>query len=88
MVSLIGVKSCHSCEFKLHMPNTPREALFCRRYPPTLMTSVIQTPQGPQVATNGSYAPVNPEYPCGEYKRNEAYARDELTEASREATKQ
>src|SRR5579863_8173014 len=85
MVSLIGAKSCNSCEFKLRIPQQPK-ILMCRRYPPQVVTMPL--PPSGQWGINGFYPQVNPEWPCGEYRRNEQYAHEELQESVQGVTQQ
>ena len=72
---IIGGKSCHSCDFRYKQGN----AIFCTRFPPQLFLATVQTPHGLQQVTQASYPIVNPTIPCGEYKRNEMHASEEIT---------
>ena len=86
MVSLIGAKSCRSCEFRW-VANP--QVTMCRRYPPTVVVMPIPDPAARgQWGVNGFYPQVNPDWPCGEYKRSEAHALEEVTAAAKEATQQ
>jgi hypothetical protein len=68
---LIGGRSCHSCEFRYKIARS----VFCTRYPP--QAYLAPGPQG-QPQLSASYPPVNPAIPCGEYRRNEAFAVADL----------
>lgn len=74
---LIGAKSCRSCEHRL----LKGASVFCRRYPPQTFVVPQQGPNGPVMSPMSWYPPVNPEDPCGEYKRSEANAREEVMQA-------
>lgn len=77
--TIIGARSCRSCEFRVKM----HEKLFCRRYPPQNVGGLAPGPEGrPITLFISSYPEANPEIPCGEYKRNEMNANDELMEAA------
>ena len=81
MSMLIGAKSCHSCEFNLKTPDAPK-VVMCRRYPPQVVTMPMPGPRGEASwGVNGFYPQVRPEWPCGEYKRNELNALEEIREA-------
>lgn len=72
---LIGAKSCRTCEFRHKQGNM----IFCTRNPPQIYATVtVNTVHGPQPAPVASYAPVNPDIPCGEYRRSEAFATQEV----------
>ncbi len=76
MSQLIGSKSCRSCEWraKLH------SKLFCRRFPPQNIGGLMPGPNGqPITVFTSSYPEVNADLPCGEYKRNELHASEELS---------
>ena len=74
---LIGAKSCRNCEFKI----AKGTQLHCRRYPPQTFVLPSIGPQGPTWAPMTWYPPVNPDEPCGEHKRNEFAAMEELSQA-------
>ena len=73
MAALIGSKTCHSCEHIMRLQNN----LHCRRYPPVPFMLI----NGAEARIISSYPPVQPEMPCGEYKRNEINAAVEMHEA-------
>ena len=86
MVGLIGAKSCRSCEWRLKTPQAP-QVLMCRRNPPQVVVMPIPDPRANgQWGVNGFYPQVNPDWPCGEYRRNEANAAEEVAEAGRGMT--
>jgi hypothetical protein len=73
---LLGAKSCRSCEHHFKLPSS---LIVCKRYPPQLVFVAVPGPMGePQWITNSFFPPVNPDIPCGEYKRNELFAAEEL----------
>lgn len=74
---IIGGKSCHSCEFSLAL----QRLTFCTRFPPQVYVAPINTPTGPVPGLQASYPPVNPELPCGEYRRNELKAGQQISQA-------
>jgi hypothetical protein len=74
---LIGAKSCRSCEHRL----LKGSSVFCRRYPPQTFVTIQSSPNGPVTTPMSWYPPVNPDEPCGEYKRNDMNAREELGQA-------
>lgn len=76
---IIGSKSCRSCEFLSRKDGQ----MYCCRYPPTPFCVMQPNGQGGMTANIiAAYPPVNPDMPCGEYKRNEINAAEELLEAS------
>lgn len=88
MNSLVGAKSCRSCEWRGKFAQDPG-ILFCRRYPPQIYSMPMQTPAGVvQWTMNASYPTVNPDLPCGEYERNAAHSAEEIAEASKGMTAQ
>lgn len=79
---LIGGKTCRSCEHR----HTQGSTVFCRRYPPQVMIVPVKDERG--IATFGfqsAYPAVDPTMPCGEYRRSDLFAREEV-EASAAAT--
>ena len=72
---LIGGKSCHSCDHRYKMGGN----VFCTRYPP--QAYLAPGPRG-QPMLQASYPPVNPAIPCGEHRRNEAFAQAEIDDQS------
>ncbi len=88
MSGLIGAKSCISCEFRLRTKEQPT-ILMCRRYPPQVVTMPIPDPRANGAwGVNGFYPQVNPAWPCGEYRRSEAFALEEIADAAKMATQQ
>ena len=90
MMSLIGAKSCRSCEHRwiAKQPGGP-EVMMCRRYPPTVVVMPIPDPRANGAwGVNGFYPQINPDWPCGEYKRHEGHALEEIAAAAKEATQQ
>lgn len=78
-MNIIGGKTCRSCEFKLVVAQN----IFCRRYPPTTLIVPQSMPDGKIVpSVQSAFPPVNPDNPCGEYRRNDLYAADELKTAA------
>jgi hypothetical protein len=73
---LIGGKTCSSCEYRIAMNNR----MFCGRYPPQIFVVPVVDPiaKATVMAPQSSYPQVNPQLPCGEYKRNDAYAQKEV----------
>lgn len=55
--------------------------LFCLRFPPQVFAVVVPTPQGPGVRVDATYPAVNPDMPCGEYRRSDARVMDEVSGA-------
>jgi hypothetical protein len=80
MTTLIGAKSCRSCEHRLKAPGQQNGLIMCRRYPPTPLAVQVVTEHGPQWAVNAFYPQVNPDWPCGEYSRSALNAAEELAE--------
>ena len=84
MSLLIGGDSCRSCHWRLKMHG----ALLCRRFPPTAVAIGVNNGKGVEFAWQASYPVVAPDYPCGEYKRDDAHAAEELRDAAKGATQQ
>lgn len=74
---IIGGRSCRTCEFS----RQENSVVFCLRYPPQVTAVVLPAPngQGVGVRVDSNYPPVNPDWPCGEYRRSEARAMDEIS---------
>ena len=78
MQNLIGGKSCRSCEFRLKL----HTKLHCRRYPPQNIGGLAPGERGqPVTLFVSSYPETNPDLPCGEYRRSELHAAEELRDA-------
>lgn len=83
MIPLLGAKSCRSCEYHFKQPGGGG-VLACRRYPPAVVFIAIPGPDGaPNWITNSVFPPINPDIPCGEYKRNELMAQAELAQSTK-----
>lgn len=80
MTSLIGGRTCRSCEYSRRLDPSPKGPLHCMRYPPQVFALAVPTPQGSSVQVNSTYPTVNPDLPCGEYRRSEVRAMDELAQ--------
>lgn len=77
MSRIIGGRSCRSCEHSRMLDATG--APHCLRFPPQVFALLVPTPQGPSMQINSVYPTVNPDLPCGEYRRSEAKAMDEVS---------
>lgn len=76
MSRLIGGRSCRSCEHS----RLEGSVTFCLRFPPQVTSVALPMPNGqPGVRTDSTYPFVNPDWPCGEYRRSEARAMDEVS---------
>ena len=83
MTKIIGAKSCRSCEYMFRPEGAPKEMMMCRRYPPTVVAMPVPDPRANGAwGINGFYPQVNPDWPCGEYKRNDGKAIHELEAAT------
>lgn len=83
--TLIGARSCRSCEYRL----ATQGKLFCRRYPPQNIGGLVPDSQGrPITMFMSSYPETNPVFPCGEYRRNEVFASEEIAAAGQGMTPQ
>lgn len=73
--AIIGGKSCRSC---MHRRMAGQET-FCYRYPPTVLLVPMPGPKG-QVTPGfqSAYPVVDPDMPCGEYSRSEAFMPGEV----------
>lgn len=75
MIGLIGGRSCRTCEHRF----VQSQVILCLRYPPTLLLVPMKQPNGEiQPGAQSFYPQVNPDMPCGEYRRNEEYAALEI----------
>lgn len=61
-------RSCRQCRFFFEFPATPQMPAQpqCHRNPPTAAFIPAQGPYGPTWVS--AYPPINPDYPCGEYR--------------------
>jgi hypothetical protein len=82
---IIGGRTCRTCEHshEIRPPGGPPQ-VFCTRFPPQVFALAIPGPRGgSQVNVNATYPLVNPEIPCGEYRRSEVKAMAEVGPAGR-----
>lgn len=75
---IIGGRSCRSCEHSRQIDVAPSPP-HCLRFPPQVFAVLVPTPKGPSLQISSTYPTVNPEMPCGEYRRSEAKAMDEVS---------
>lgn len=81
-VPIIGGKTCRSCEHR----RLESQVVFCYRFPPHVVVVPMPGPNGQVVpGFQSAYPQVNPILTCGEYRRKEEFARDEIRAASTEA---
>jgi hypothetical protein len=74
MNAIIGGRSCRSCAHR----RIAGQEVFCYRYPPVPMLVPVKDNRGqPGIAFQSVYPSVNPDMPCGEYARSEAFALEE-----------
>ena len=77
MSRLIGGRSCRSCEHSRQVNS--KGPPHCLRFPPQVFALLVPTPTGSGVQVSAAYPTVNPDLPCGEYRRSEARAMDEVS---------
>jgi hypothetical protein len=76
---IIGGKTCRSCEHRYVLNGV----VFCHRYPPVVLLVPMPGSNGQlQPGYQSAFPAVDPSMPCGEYKRSEAFARDEVSGAA------
>jgi hypothetical protein len=76
MNQIIGGRSCRSCSHR----RIAGQEFFCYRYPPVPLAVPMVDPRTKQpcVGFQSVYPSVNPDMPCGEYSRSEAFAAEEV----------
>ena len=86
MNAIIGGRTCRSC---MHRKLFGQE-VFCYRYPPTVLAVPMVDPRTrqPGVGFQSVYPSVNPDMPCGEYARSDAFASEEVRASVLGETKQ
>lgn len=83
MAGIIGGRTCRTCEHRTIRKQGPQEMVFCRRYPPTCVVVMGLDQRGNPISQiQSSYPCVDPNEPCGEYRRNELFADKEVAGAT------
>lgn len=76
---IIGGKTCRSCEYRYILNGT----VFCHRFPPQVLLVPMPGPNGQmQPGFQSAFPAVDPSMICGEYRRSEAMANEEVSTAA------
>ena len=77
-MTLIGGRTCRSCSHR----RIAGQEVFCYRYPPVALVVPLVDERGkPGFGFQSVYPVVNPDMPCGEYERSEAFATEEVRQS-------
>ena len=83
MTAIIGGRGCGSCEHRLRVG----AMIVCRRYPPQMMVIPMQQPNGQVVpGLQSNFPVVSADMICGEYRRSELHAAEEVGAAASDVT--
>ncbi len=76
---IIGGKTCRSCEYR----RVANGVVFCHRFPPQVMIVPMRDSAGAvSPGFQSVYPAVDPAMPCGEYRRSETFANEEVAGAA------